>query len=47
VGSIEKSVSEHEFNGRKYVVERGEFAEYLAEMNSYLEQALPYVANET
>ena len=36
-----------EFQGKTFEVQFGEFASYLAEMNSYLQKALPYVANDT
>ena len=36
-----------EFQGKTFEVQFGEFASYLSEMNSYLQKALPYVANDT
>ena len=47
VGSIEKSHTEHDFKGKKFVVRRGEFAEYLEEIVYYLKHTLKYCANET
>lgn len=35
-----------EFKGKNFEVQFGEFARYLAEMNTYLERALQYVAND-
>ena len=48
VGSIDTEQScTMEFQGKTFEVQFGEFANYLKEMNSYLQKALPYVANET
>ena len=35
------------FKGKTFVVEYGEFVDYIREMNAWLAKALPYVANET
>ena len=46
VGSIESGSKEVEYQGRKFVVTKGEFAPYLEECIYYLEKALPYCAND-
>jgi len=47
VGSIDNSKSKKDiqFKGKTFSVEYGEFAEYLKEVNKYLQEALPYAAN--
>lgn len=47
VGSIKKALTEHDFEGRHFIVEHGEFSDILREMVCYLREALKYVANET
>ncbi len=46
VGSIQESTQEHQFENKKFIVQFGEFKEYLKEVNYYLQRALQYVANE-
>jgi len=46
VGSIEKHSRAVEHAGRKFLIEFGEFSDYLKDMNHYLEQALKYCAND-
>jgi len=47
VASIQEGKKEVEFKGKKFTVTHGEFAEYLKEMTDYIQNAIPYVANET
>ena len=45
--STEGSKTGVEFEGKTFDVQFGEFGTYLEETNAYLQQALPYVANDT
>ena len=46
VGSTEHEITEHEFEGKKIRVVRGEFSEYLQGVVENLEKALPFARSE-
>lgn len=48
VGSIDTNRTKYNmlFKGKKFDIEYGEFSPYLKELNSYLEQAIPFTSNE-
>jgi len=46
VASVDKKTETHEFEGRKFIVEWGEFSFLLDQVNESLSKALPHVANQ-
>lgn len=46
IGSIDKGTEEHTFSDKTFRVIKGEFSDYLKEVNYYLSKAREYAAND-